>query len=106
LRFDIAPFLIPTCDLVISDFDFANSHLTKPANGLRYPRVGGTRQRHFAGTNFEPRELPENAATPTRRVHAVLGVFTLRKTPFLKSELPTATHHFYSSLDFYQILAT
>jgi hypothetical protein len=35
--------------------------------------VGGTRQRHFDGTNFEPRKLPENAQTPTRRVHAVLG---------------------------------
>ena len=23
--------------------------------------VGGTRQRHFAGTNFKPRKLPENA---------------------------------------------
>jgi len=42
-------------------------------NGLRYPRVGGTRQRHFAGTNFKPRKLLENAQTPTRRVHAVLG---------------------------------
>jgi hypothetical protein len=42
-------------------------------NGLRYPRVGGMRQRHFAGTNLKPRKVPENAATPTRRVHAVLG---------------------------------
>ena len=45
----------------------------KPANGLRYPLVGGTWERHFAGTNLKPRILPENAATPTRRVHAVLG---------------------------------
>ncbi len=45
----------------------------KLPNGERYPRVGGTRQRHFAGTNFQPRNLPENAQTPTRRVHAVLG---------------------------------
>jgi len=44
-------------------------------NGLRYPRVGGTRQRHFDGTSFEPQKLPENAATPTRRVHAVLARF-------------------------------
>ena len=44
-----------------------------PPNGVRYPRVGGRRQRHFAGTNFKPRNLPENAQTPTRRVHAVLG---------------------------------
>ncbi len=40
---------------------------------MRYPRVGGRRERHFAGTSFEPRKLPENAATPTSRVHAVLG---------------------------------
>ena len=42
-------------------------------NGLRYPLVGGTRQRHFDGTNFKPRKLPENAQTPTSRVHAVLA---------------------------------
>jgi hypothetical protein len=48
-----------------------------PANGLRYLRVGGTRSRRFAGTNFKPRKLPENAATPTRRVHAVLACFLL-----------------------------
>jgi hypothetical protein len=34
----------------------------KRPNGERYPLVGGTRPRHFDGTNFEPRELPENAA--------------------------------------------
>jgi len=45
------------------------------ANGLRYPLVGGTRQRHFTGTNLKPRKLLENAQTPTSRVHAVLGVF-------------------------------
>jgi len=42
-------------------------------NGWRYPLVGGTRQRHFDGTNLKPRNLPENAQTPTRRVHALLG---------------------------------
>jgi hypothetical protein len=45
------------------------------ANGLRYPLVGGLRQRHFIGTNVKPRKLPENAATPTSRVHAVLARF-------------------------------
>jgi len=30
-----------------------------------YPLVGGTRQRHFIGTNFEPHKLSENAPTPT-----------------------------------------
>ena len=39
----------------------------------RYPLVGRTRKRHCTGTNFEPRKLLENAATPTSRVHAVLG---------------------------------
>src|SRR5512138_2709494 len=51
------------------------------ANGVRYPRVGGIRERRFAGTSFKPRNLPENAATPTRRVHAVLGGF-----PFLNRD--------------------
>jgi hypothetical protein len=47
--------------------------LIQAPNGERYPRVGGTRQRHFAGTDLKPRKVPKNAATPTRRVHAVLG---------------------------------
>jgi hypothetical protein len=42
-------------------------------NGLRYPLVGGTRQRHFDGTSLKPHEVLENAQTPTSRVHAVLG---------------------------------
>jgi len=46
--------------------------------------MGGTRERRFDGTNFKPRNLSENAATPTTmapahfagdRVHAVLGGF-------------------------------
>jgi hypothetical protein len=45
------------------------------ANGERYPRAGGMRQRRFDGTNSKPRKLLENAQTPTRRVHAVLGGF-------------------------------
>jgi hypothetical protein len=47
--------------------------LNEPPNGLRYPLVGGTRQRHFDGTHSKPRKAPENAQTPTSRVHAVLG---------------------------------
>jgi hypothetical protein len=43
-------------------------------NGLRYPLVGGTRKRRFAGTNSKPHTLPKNAQTPTSRVHALLGV--------------------------------
>jgi len=42
-------------------------------NGWRYPLVGGTRERRFDGTNLKPRKLPENAPTPTSRVHAVLA---------------------------------
>jgi len=49
------------------------SHMQVQPNGMRYPLVGGTRQRRFDGTSFEPSILPENAATPTSRVHAVLG---------------------------------
>src|SRR5512135_227764 len=55
----------------------------KLPNGLRYRRVGGRRQRHFTGTNSKPRKLPENAATPTRRVHAVLGGALSRLNPQL-----------------------
>jgi len=47
--------------------------LFRQSQGFALPAVGGTRQRRFAGTNLKPRKLPENAATPTRRVHAVLG---------------------------------
>src|SRR6266508_237534 len=47
--------------------------MKKTPNGSRYPLVGGTRERHFDGTNFKPRKLPENAQTPTSRVHAMLG---------------------------------
>ena len=42
-------------------------------NGWRYPLVGGTRERRFDGTRFKPHKPPENAQTPTSRVHAVLG---------------------------------
>jgi len=42
-------------------------------NGWRYPLVGGTGQRRFDGTHCKPRKEPENAQTPTSRVHAVLG---------------------------------
>src|SRR5512134_3766096 len=31
------------------------------ANGVRYPRVGGAKSRHFAGASLKPRKLPENA---------------------------------------------
>jgi len=59
-----------------------NSEPAEAPNGVRYPLVGGTRQRHFAGTNSKPRKLPENAQTPTRRVHAMLGGIMENK-PFL-----------------------
>ena len=47
-------------------------------NGERYPLVGGTREHHFDGTSLKPRKLPENAQTPTSRVHAVLGCLSGR----------------------------
>jgi hypothetical protein len=46
--------------------------------------VGGRRERHFAGTSLQPRNLPENAATPTRRVHAVLGGYKSLATKLWK----------------------
>jgi len=58
----------------------------KLPNGSRYPLVGGTRQRHFAGTNSQSRKLLENAPTPTSRVHALLDVFKPYKLQWLESD--------------------
>ena len=33
-------------------------------NGVRYPRVGGTRQRHFAGTNLKPQNCLKTRRLP------------------------------------------
>jgi hypothetical protein len=44
-------------------------------NGSRYRRLGGLRERDFGGANSKLRKVPENAQTPTSRVHAVLGAF-------------------------------
>jgi hypothetical protein len=74
------------------------------ANGLRYPLVGGTRQRRFDGTNSKPRKLPKNAQTPISRVHAVLAC-VFRRTqsdrvfaislPFLTSIIFAFTSKFF-----------
>ena len=77
----------------ISDWAFAHglgSRKSMLANGLRYLRVGGRRQRRFAGTNLKPRKRLENAASPTRRVHAVLAaVITIAVLVFMISLLCT-----------------
>jgi len=59
--------------LPLSNDQFLERDFFDSFNGLRYPRVGGTRHRYFDGIHLKPRKLLENAATPTRRVHAVLG---------------------------------
>src|SRR6266511_4371968 len=65
---------VPTVhSLIIHTIHTPSTLGRKPANGSRYPLVGGTRPRRFAGTNFKPRKLPENAQSPTSRVHAVLA---------------------------------
>jgi hypothetical protein len=46
----------------------------RAAQRLRYPLVGGTRERRFAGTNSKPRKLPKNAATPTTLAPAYFAV--------------------------------
>jgi hypothetical protein len=48
---------------------------------LRYPRVGGAWTRSEGSINQKPGKSLKMPQTPTRRVHAVLGVFLLRKTP-------------------------
>ena len=70
--------------------------MNEPPNGERYPLVGETRQRHFDGTSLKPHKTPENAPTPTSRVHAVLGAI-LDFTSYLPFE-----HSFLQS--FYRVL--
>jgi hypothetical protein len=53
-------------------------------NGLRYPLGGGTRSRHFDGINSKPGKVPENAQTPTSRVHALLGALLERRPSCVK----------------------
>ena len=62
---------------MLNDNKYPNSLMTGQPNGERYPLVGGTRKRRFAGTNSKPHKLLENAQTPTSRAHAVLGGFLL-----------------------------
>ena len=68
-------------------------------NGLRYRLVGGTRERHFAGTSLKPRKLLENAQSPTSRVHAVLGRTDERQTHRLKKDHTTNLTKFYLQLN-------
>ena len=56
-------------------FCIANYIPNLAPNGLRYPPVGGTRQRHFDGTSFEPSVNPFWRRIPTSRVHALLARF-------------------------------
>ena len=69
-------WLAGQADIIFQPSSFCQrTHLKKKnmlANGSRYPLVGGTRERHFAGTNFEPRKRLENAATPRLPLHALL----------------------------------
>ena len=67
---------------VCSCYSEAFLHHKGSSNGLRYPLVGGVRERHFAGTNLKPNKLLKNAQTPTSRVHAVLGAFSVLKPVF------------------------
>ena len=74
-----------------SSFCARTSFKKKPllANGERYPLVGGTRVRHFDGTNFKPHKLLENAQTPTSRVHALLGCLFASHVQCFNATSPT-----------------
>ena len=72
--------------------------LDRRANGERYPLVGGMRERRFAGTSLKPPKLPENAQTPTSRVHAVLGNLTERKTRLPQKDNTSNLPKFYTYL--------
>jgi hypothetical protein len=76
----VLPFFAPSEYPLSNRTKYCYSYLR--ANGWRYPLVGGMRQCHFDGTSLKPRKLPENAQTPTSRVHALLGG-TYRTPTFL-----------------------
>ena len=69
------------------------------ANGVRYPLVGGTRGRRFIGTNFKPPKMPENAQTPTSRVHALLGGSCVGIVTFTRRTQPTNAEYHQSVLE-------
>ncbi len=79
--------------MIIRLFHFPKTEISAEGlpNGLRYPLVGGTRERRFDGINFKPHKLLKNAVTPTRRVHAVLGALcvALRQSPELYRSIVT-----------------
>jgi hypothetical protein len=103
-RSDMSSDLIQTFSFliaIVSEFgiDFPKTQLSEEvANGERYPLVGGTRKRHFDGTNLKPQKLLENAQTPTSRVHALLGAFlrinrsVQSANNFLLAKIPIDTH--------------
>jgi hypothetical protein len=64
--------------------------LNQPPNGVRYRRLGGLRYSCFDGVNVKSPEVPENAQTPNRPVHALLGAFEY----YLTSLLGTSEYHF------------
>ena len=48
--------------------------LNETPNGVRYPRVGGTGQRHLSRNQLQATQTAlKTRQTPTRRVHAVLA---------------------------------
>ena len=47
--------------------------LERAAERFALPAGGRDETTPFAGINSKPQKLPENAPTPTSRVHAVLG---------------------------------
>src|SRR6266540_649356 len=66
------------------------------------PAGGRDETTRFDGTNLKPRKLPENAATPTSRVHAVLGNLTERQTRFLQKDNIAILTKFYNELQLWQ----
>jgi hypothetical protein len=85
-------YFLPTCLHLRSTLWVPAGNLDRLAPGVstrlrQSTRWGGTGERRVGGTNFKPRKQLENAATPTRRAHAVLGVFAvIRFMPLATSQ--------------------
>jgi hypothetical protein len=71
-----------------------------PANGLRYPRVGGRGQCLRCRKSSKPEKCLKMPQTPTRRVHALLGNLPADQNACRKKTPPPTRLTFTYNFDF------
>ena len=89
---------MPTETLLILNNPFV--FYTKPPNGLRYLRVGGTRKNSKSRKSPKPEKCSKMAQNPTRQVHALLGCLPVYQDLCPKKYTRQKTHSNYCRPDF------